>query len=229
LDLAEAAGVTVPEWSLKTIAGKAVLLLGRFDRTGANVRIPYMSAMTALDATDHEEQRSYLELADVLRQDGSMPEADLRQLWRRIVFNILVSNTDDHLRNHGFLRSARGWRLSPAFDMNPCPVEVKPRVHALAIDELDGAASLGTALGVAHQFGLTKKDAGSIAAEVGAGVANWRAIAKRHKLKPAEIDYMFSAFEHADLRRAIGDAATLPAAKAKKNKRKIAAAQRRSG
>jgi serine/threonine-protein kinase HipA len=217
LALARAAGVTVPEWRLETIARKAVVLLGRFDRTGANVRIPYMSAMTALDATDHGEQRSYLELADVLRQHGSMPEADLRQLWRRIVFNILVSNTDDHLRNHAFLRDARGWRLSPAFDMNPCPVDIKRRIHVLAIDELDGTASLDIAFSVAPQFGLSKDDARDIAAQAGAAVSRWRDVAKTHKLKPAEIDRMSSAFEHEDLRRATsGTAKRAPTAKPSK-------------
>jgi len=219
LALAKAAGVTVPEWRLETIARKAVLLLGRFDRTGANVRIPYMSAMTALDATDHGEQRSYLELADVLRLQGSMPEVDLKQLWRRIVFNILVSNTDDHLRNHAFLRDPSGWRLSPGFDMNPCPVDVKQRIHVLAIDELDGTASLATALAVAPQFGLSKEDAQSVIAEVGVAVSSWRDVAKIYKLKPAEIDRMSSAFEHDDLRQATsGTAKQAPAAKPAKKK-----------
>ena len=224
LSLAKAAGVVVPDWRLETIARKVVLLLGRFDRTATNLRIPYLSAMTALDATDHGEQRSYLELADVLRQSGSMPEADLRQLWRRIVFNILVSNTDDHLRNHAFLRDARGWRLSPAFDMNPCPIDVKRRIHALAIDEVDGTASLDLALAVTPQFGLTKGDARSIAAEVGAAVARWREAATTYKLKPAEIDRMSSAFEHDDLRQATGATkrapGSKPARKGTKNRRK---------
>jgi serine/threonine-protein kinase HipA len=207
----------VPDWRFETIARKGVLLLGRFDRKGANVRIPYMSAMTALDAIDHGEQRSYLELADVLRQMGSMPEEDLKQLWRRIVFNILVSNTDDHLRNHAFLRDERGWRLSPAFDMNPCPVDVKSRIHVLAIDEFDGTASLDTAFAVALQFGLTKGVALLVAAEVGAAVASWREVAKTHKLKPAEIDRMSSAFEHGDLRKAtIGATQKSPAKGVKK-------------
>jgi serine/threonine-protein kinase HipA len=202
LALAKAAGVTVADWRLETVARKTVLLLGRFDRTAANGPVPYMSAMTVLDATDHGEQRSYLELADVLRQEGSMPDVDLRQLWRRIVFNILVSNTDDHLRNHAFLRDAQGWRLSPAFDMNPCPVDVKWRIHVLAIDELDGTASLETAHRVAPQFGLSTNDAQNIVTEVGAAVAKWREIAKSHKLKASEIDRMSSAFDHEDLRRA---------------------------
>jgi serine/threonine-protein kinase HipA len=213
LALAQAAGITVPKWRLETIARKGVLLLGRFDRTAAGGRIAYMSAMTALDAVDHGEQRSYLELADVLRQTGSNPEADLQQLWRRIVFNILVSNTDDHLRNHAFLREPRGWRLSPAFDMNPCPVDVKRRIHVLAIDELDGTASLELALSVAGQFGLTQERARAIVAEVGASVLAWRNVAKTYKLKASDIDRMSSAFEHDDLRQATGTAAKRPASK----------------
>ena len=110
LSLAQAAGILVPEWRLENIARKPVLMLGRFDRIGVDLRIPFMSAMTALDAVDHGERRSYLDLVDVLRQQGAAPDADLRQLWRRIVFNILISNTDDHLRNHAFLRDTRGWQ-----------------------------------------------------------------------------------------------------------------------
>jgi serine/threonine-protein kinase HipA len=174
--------------------------------------------MTALDAIDHGDQRSYLELAEVLRKDGSRPETDLQQLWRRIVFNILVSNTDDHLRNHAFLREARGWRLSPAFDMNPCPIDVKPRIHALAIDEFDGSASLNTALGIAPQFGLTKDQASLIAAEVGAAVARWRDVAKNYKLTANNIDRMSSAFEHDDLRQATASAAKSPIPKDPKKK-----------
>jgi serine/threonine-protein kinase HipA len=208
LDLAKAAGITVSTWHVETIANKAVLLLRRFDRTEAKTRTPFMSAMTALDETDHsKQQRSYLELAEVLRREGSKTEADLKQLWRRIVFNILVSNTDDHLRNHGFLRRANGWELSPAFDMNPCPAEVKPRVHKLAIDEFDGTASLETALSVAVQFSLTKQEADTIAATVGAAVSDWRNVAKKYKLKAADIEHMSSAFEHDDLRRAIRNVA----------------------
>jgi serine/threonine-protein kinase HipA len=182
---------------------KPVLLLTRFDRTAGDTRIPFISAMTALDATDHGEQRSYLDLVDVLRQQGARPDADLRQLWRRIAFNILVSNTDDHLRNHAFLRGLRGWRLSPACDMNPCPVDVRPRVHALAIDDADPAGSLDTALSVAPRFGLSAADAKSIAAEVGTAVAAWRATAKRFKLTAAQTDRMSSAFDHADLAAAV--------------------------
>jgi len=202
LHLAAAAAIDIPEWRLETIARRPVLLLARFDREQAGGRIAFMSAMTALEATDHGDQRSYLELADFLRQHGSQPARDLAQLWRRIVFNMLVSNTDDHLRNHGFLRDAEGWRLAPAFDMNPCPLDVRPRVHSLAIDEFDATASLDIALAVAPRFGLKNEQAQAIIAEVGGAVATWRNAAKALKLKTNEIDRMASAFEHDDLRRA---------------------------
>jgi serine/threonine-protein kinase HipA len=204
LALAEQAGITVPTWRLEVIAKKPVLLLTRFDRGDDDRRVPFMSAMTAIDAADHGDQRSYLELVDALRQMGSQPEADAKQLWRRVVFNILVSNTDDHLRNHAFLREATGWRLSPAYDMNPCPVDVRPRVHALAIDETDPTSSMDTAFDVAPRFGLALAEARAIAAEVGAAVATWRGVAKRFKLTPAHIERMATAFDHADLAKATG-------------------------
>ena len=199
LTLAGKAGIEVPPWRLEVIAKKPVVLLTRFDRLDGDRRVPFMSAMTALDAADHSDQRSYLELVDALRQMGSQPEADAKQLWRRVVFNILVSNTDDHLRNHAFLRDATGWRLSPAYDMNPCPVDVRPRVHALAIDDTDPTASLDTALDVAPRYGLAVAEARAIASEVGAAVRTWRAVAKSFKLTAAQTERMSSAFDHADL------------------------------
>jgi serine/threonine-protein kinase HipA len=198
LKLAADAGISVPVWRLDIIAKKPVLLLRRFDRGDAGNRIPFMSAMTALDASDHGDQHGYLEILDVLRQQGSRPEADAKELWRRVVFNILVSNTDDHLRNHAFLKGAQGWHLSPAYDMNPCPVDVRPRVHALAIDETDPTASIETALAVAIRFGLSANEARTIAGEVRTAVANWRAVAKSFKLTAAQMERMASAFEHDD-------------------------------
>jgi serine/threonine-protein kinase HipA len=180
-----------------------VLILDRFDRTPERGRVHFMSAMTALDATDHGEQRSYLELVDVLRQSGASPAVDLIELWRRMVFNILVSNTDDHLRNHGFLHEAGGWRLSPAYDLNPVPVEIKRRVQALAIDEIDGSSSLETAFSVASSFGLKKNEAVALAAEIGSATARWRETGKSFGLKPADAEFMRSAFEHADLKLAL--------------------------
>jgi len=120
LTLAQAASIDLPSWRLQPVLRRPVLMLRRFDRQHT-VRIPFLSAMTALGAADND-RRSYLEIVEFLRREGSRVDADLRQLWRRLVFNVLVSNTDDHLRNHGFLRDEAGWRLGPAYDLNPVPV-----------------------------------------------------------------------------------------------------------
>ncbi|MEO3388291.1 HipA domain-containing protein [Mesorhizobium sp. CAU 1741] len=201
LELARQAGLDVPDFRLETIAGRAVIILRRFDREGA-ARRPFLSAMSMIGAGDNEAH-SYLELMDALRQYGASPHIDGVELWRRIVFSILISNTDDHLRNHGFLHEGqKGWRLSPVYDVNPVPVEVKERVLTTAISEEDGTASLDLAFTVAGNFGLKRRDAVAVAAEVGAAVANWRDIAARAGLKKNEIDRMASAFEHEDLNNA---------------------------
>ncbi len=175
-----------------------MLLLRRFDRDNKR-RIPFLSAMSMLGARDNET-RSYLEIVDALRRHGASPKADMESLWRRIVFNILISNTDDHLRNHGFLyEGQQGWRLSPAYDMNPVPVDIKPRILSTAINEDDGTTSLALALEVAGYFGLAASAAGAIAAQVGKAVSKWRDEAARHGLRKAEIERMMSAFEHRDL------------------------------
>jgi serine/threonine-protein kinase HipA len=201
LALAKKAGITVPAARVQTVAKKPVLLLRRFDRDGKR-RIPFLSAMSMLGSKDNDA-RSYLEIVDALRQHGAEPKADMEALWRRLVFNILISNTDDHLRNHGFLYAGReGWRLSPAYDLNPVPTDIKPRILATAINEDDNAASLALAMEVAAYFELDAASAGRIAAEVGNAVAKWRDEAARHGLSKAEIDRMMSAFEHEDLEMA---------------------------
>ena len=201
LQLAAKAGIEVPQGRVEKIAKKPVLIVDRFDRAGTR-RIPFLSAMSMLAAKDNET-RSYLELADALRRYGAAPKGDLEALWRRIVFNILISNTDDHLRNHGFLYSgADGWRLSPAYDLNPVPTDVKPRVLTTAINEADGTASLDLALSVAGYFDLDDGKALKIANEVGRAVKRWRAVAARMGIKDAEIDRLASAFEHKDLESA---------------------------
>jgi serine/threonine-protein kinase HipA len=198
LALAQRARLTVPAWRLELVAGRPVLILRRFDRT-ASGRIPFLSAMSMLGAEDHET-RSYLELVDVLRRHGAAPKEDMRALWRRIVFSILISNTDDHLRNHAFLYGGPdGWGLAPAYDLNPVPVDIKPRVLTTAIDLGDGRASLDLARGVAAYFELADREARTIASEVGQAVAGWRQEAARHGLPAAAIDRMASAFEHEDL------------------------------
>jgi serine/threonine-protein kinase HipA len=202
LRLAHKAGIAVPVARVETVGKKPVLLLRRFDRNGKR-RIPFLSAMSMLSAK-HSESHSYLEIVDALRQHGAAPKADIEALWRRIVFNILISNTDDHLRNHGFLyQGSDGWLLSPAYDLNPVPTDIKPRILTTAINEEDGTASLALAMSVAKYFELDAAKAREIAKQVGKAVSTWRNKAAHHGVGKNEIDRMASAFEHEDLKEAV--------------------------
>lgn len=199
LALAHDAGLSTPTWHLHEVAGDPVLILERFDRAG-EVRRPYLSAMSMLDAVDHET-RTYAEIGDAIRRHGSSADDDLQALWRRLVFNIVISNTDDHLRNHGFLYDGiAGWTLAPAFDLNPVPREVSPRVLSTPvwIDE-NPTASLEIALEHAAHFRLDEAEAHEVIAEVGGAVSGWRDVAEDHGFTRREIERMSSAFEHADL------------------------------
>jgi len=203
LTLAGKAGIAVPTVRLEEISGQPVLVATRFDRVKGR-RKPFLSAMSMLGAKD-DESRSYLEFVDVLRRYGAAPMEDMEALWRRIVFTILTSNTDDHLRNHAFLCEGQtGWRLSPAYDLNPVPIDIKPRVLVTAITEDDNTASLALAFEVAGYFEISTTRAREIAAEVAAVVSTWRAQAKRRGISRQEIDRMASAFEHRDLEIARG-------------------------
>lgn len=202
LTLARKAGIPVPDARVEAVAKKPVLLLRRFDRDGKR-RIPFLSAMSMLGARDNESH-SYLEIVDALRQHGATPKTDIEALWRRIVFNILISNTDDHLRNHGFLyHGSDGWRLSPAYDLNPVPTDIKPRILTTAINEHDGTASLALAMSVAKYFELDAAKTRAIAKQVGKAVSTWRNEAAHHGVGKNEIDRMTSAFEHEDLKEAL--------------------------
>jgi serine/threonine-protein kinase HipA len=219
LTLAGKAGIDVPEWRLETVGKRSVLLLRRFDRLEGS-RIPFVSSMSMLDARDNE-QRSYMEFVDVLRQVGAAPKNDMRMLWRRIVLSILISNTDDHLRNHGFLYSdPAGWRLSPAYDLNPVPIDIKPRVLSTAIDLDDATASLELALQVASYFEVSENDAHKIAYEVGTAVSAWRSVAAGFGLTASQIDRMSSAFDHADVQKATARKPVISPKTATKNKRR---------
>ena len=199
LRLAAKAGIPVSGWRIEHVLSKPVLLLRRFDRVQGQ-RIPFLSAMSMLGASDNES-RSYLEFVDALRRYGASPKQDMHELWRRIVFNILISNTDDHLRNHAFLYTGPdGWRLAPAYDLNPVPTDIKPRVLTTAIDFDDGSASLDLAMSVVGYFELAEDKAHAIAAEVGKAVTTWREESAKLGLTKAEIDRMASAFEHEDLK-----------------------------
>ncbi|TIT85128.1 MAG: HipA domain-containing protein, partial [Mesorhizobium sp.] len=139
--LAGQAGIATPKHELIKVAGKPVMLSRRFDRDGG-VRIPFLSAMAMMGVKDGEHG-SYPEMVDALAQHGAQGKSDAHALYRRVVFNVLVSNVDDHLRNHGFLWLGKtGWSLSPAYDLNPVPTDLKPRVLTTNIDLVDGTCSL---------------------------------------------------------------------------------------
>lgn len=205
LTLARRSGIEVADWRVIPLAEKAALLVRRFDRQGGR-RIPFLSAMSMLGATDNDnEMHSYQEIADALRQHGAFPQSDLTQLWRRAVFNVLISNTDDHLRNHGFLYTGPGgWRLSPAYDLNPVPVDIRPRILSTAIAADDPTASMDIAFAHANYFGLKPGEARAHAAEVANVVSGWREIAVKRGVRANDIDRMASAFEHEDLVKAKG-------------------------
>ena len=203
LELARRAGIPVEQFRLDSVANREVLLVQRFDRRGTQ-RVPFLSAMSVLGSVDGEP-RSYPEIADALRLYGDEPRTDLPDLWRRMVFSVLISNTDDHLRNHGFLYAgAVGWRLSPASDLNPVPVDIRPRALStpIAID-LDPTASIELAIDVAEFFDLTVDRARMMAADVASATRQWRDVASGFGIRRQEIDRMESAFEHADLTTAL--------------------------
>jgi serine/threonine-protein kinase HipA len=184
LDLAEAAGLSVPNRQLVGIEGNPVLLLDRFDRDGAH-RVGYVSAMTLLEAQDGQP-RDYTEIAEVIPENSSATADDLRQLWRRIAFSVAVHNTDDHLRNHGFLRRNAGWRLAPAFDINP-----NPDLAAQRVTSIGGATSpadeVNALLVYSESFGLTDSQARAVLGEVADAARGWETVARRNGIAEAEI------------------------------------------
>ncbi|MCP1107725.1 HipA domain-containing protein [Serratia nevei] len=174
-------------------------LVRRFDRTPEGRRLHFASAMTMtghVDGDDASTGVSYLELAEVLIQQGAQTNVDLRELWSRIVFNILVSNTDDHLRNHGFiLVPGRGWRLSEAYDMNPVPFANGLKLN---ITEADNALDLELAREVAHYFRLKPEEANEIIESFRGVVGQWRTIADALRLPAREQERMANAFRLAE-------------------------------
>lgn len=198
LTLAKKAGLLTPIWRLEIIKTGRILISRRFDRV-QHLRIPFLSAMSILQAKDNESH-SYLEIADAIRTMSSHPKNDLHQLWKRIVFNILSSNVDDHLRNHAFLyANTTGWTLSPAYDLNPTPTDIKPRVLSTLIDFHDSTASIELALMVGSYFHLELSEMKQMVKEVAKATSFWRKIAADFKIPKKEIDRMASAFEHKDL------------------------------
>ncbi len=192
--LANRCGIITPETKcLRFGKGHHTFLSKRFDRIGSD-RIHYASAMTLLGRTEgmnREQTPSYLDLAAFISGQGADPEADLHQLWRRIAFSIMVSNTDDHLRNHGFILTTRGWRLSPAFDINPSP---DSKWLSLTIDGYDASLNEEALFAVAPQFRLKVADAKAIWSEMLSQVKGWESLAAKLPLPKAEIERLRYCF-----------------------------------
>lgn len=179
MHLAAKAGITVAVARVEMIDETAVAIIRRFDRSKDGGRIPYMSAATFLQSNGRDVTHAYTELVDVLLQDGAAPIADIHQLWRRLVFNFLICNTDDHLRNTGFLYDARnrGWRLSPAFDLNPMPGD-RRESKTWATEDSGPIDSQEMLMEAAPYFRLGAHEASAIRREVAQAVESWRLTAK---------------------------------------------------
>ncbi len=194
--LALQAGIEMTESKIQHIAGKYnTFFTKRFDRVGGE-RVHFASAMTMTnnnEDTIKDNPASYLDLAEFIQYSGANIQADLHQLWKRIIFNIAISNTDDHLRNHGFLLRDTGWILSPAYDINP---SIDKDGLALNIDQHDNTLDFNLAKSVGQYFQLTIPQMDTIIEEVIASVRNWRTIADEIGIARAEQELMDGAFRY---------------------------------
>ncbi len=198
-ELAKKCGLNLPEAQVMKVGSKHHTFLSkRFDRTNSGKRIHFSSAMTILERKDGDDASlgaSYLELVNFLVESGANTNKDLEELWKRIVFSICVSNTDDHLRNHGFLLTGEGWYLSPAYDMNP---NKYGNGLSLNISETSNEQSLELALEVSVDFRLDQKKAEKVISKIRAEVSKWPNLAKQLKIPKVEQDRMKEAFRIAE-------------------------------
>jgi len=195
-ELARDAGLKVAISKIQKFSGKYhTFLTKRFDRTPDGTRIHFASAMTMLgytDGTDFNDGVSYLEIVDFLTNNGADVESDLTELWRRIVFNIFISNTDDHLRNHGFILTAKGWILSPVFDINP---NEDGTGLSLNISLDDNSLNPDIPLDVSGFFRLNREEGLKIIGKVRRSVSNWRKVAGKYRLPKSEQELMAGVFD----------------------------------
>ncbi len=194
-DLAKLCGLHVPEAKLEKFSNLgSTYLVKRFDRS-LNKRIHFASAMTLLGKTDGAsaaDGTSYLDIADFMKSYGAQPKQDLVELWKRIVFNMAVSNTDDHLRNHAFIFAENGWRLSPLYDVNPVPYGDE---LSLNVDEEDNSINIDLAIQTAVRFGISEADAMTYAKNILSVVKeNWEKRATAYGLSRRLIEEMRPAF-----------------------------------
>lgn len=194
-DLAALCGLNVPEAKLEKFSPLgSTFLIKRFDRLGSK-RVHFASAMTLLGKTDcasAADGSSYLDIAAFIKSYGAQPKKDLIELWKRIVFNMAVTNTDDHLRNHAFILTDKGWILSPLYDVNPVPYGDE---LSLNVDEEDNSINIDLAVQTAVRFGISKSDAEAQAKEILKIVRdNWEKTAAGYGLTRRQIEEMRPAF-----------------------------------
>ena len=193
-ELAQMCGLNIPEAKALSISKEGTTFLTRrFDRAGRS-RIHMASAMTMLGKTDNDHDASYLDIADWITSHSANASTDLKELWQRMVFNIAVSNTDDHLRNHAFLLGKDGWQLSPLFDVNPSPYGNN---LSLGITEEDTSMDFSLAVDTAEFYQIKKDEAKEIIKEMtGIVTANWSILAKKYGISRSAIERMSPAFKN---------------------------------
>lgn len=192
MTLAERCGVEVAPFEIVRYGQYATFMTRRFDRNAEGGRVHFTSAMSMLGYADGQTDGcSYLEIAEWISRYSAQVTVDLVQMWRRIVFSIAISNCDDHLRNHGFLLTEKGWRLSPAYDLNP---SYYGGGLSLNITEADNALDMDLAREVAPFFGVPEKDAEAIIGEVRDAVSGWRRVASKLGISREEQEMMAGAF-----------------------------------
>ncbi len=192
LKLAELSGLKVPKWQLVKIDNKTILVIERFDRIN-NSRLPFMSAMTMLSAVDGDNSYSYADLADGIRQYCDNPQLNLEELWKRVLFSTCISNTDDHLRNHGFIMENGEWIISPVYDINP-NIE-NTEFQSTSIINGDFSSSIDTAMDAAYYFEVTGDKVNKIYEEITNAVSKWKNIAAQLGISNLEISRMNEAFK----------------------------------
>jgi len=194
--LASLSGINVADGlAIKFTTNRHTYLSKRFDRNTNGDRIHFSSAMTMLghkDGDDYTTGASYLEMIPFFLKHGANPQKNLEELWRRIVFSVLVKNTDDHLRNHGFLLTKKGWVLSPAYDINPNPYGSGLRLN---ISENDNSLDLDLVLSVCNYFRLSSKKARVIIIEITKSISTWKNIANEYQVSAKEVEMMADIFE----------------------------------
>ena len=196
LALAREAGLTVADHQLVKVGRRSVSVITRFDREGDR-RIPFISGASLVGLAPGGVG-AYTLLADGIRQHGHDIAADLRELWGRLIFSLLASNYDDHLRNHGFLMRAPGrWSLSPAYDLNPVPEIERARTTKTAITEDQGEPTIAAALDAAARFGIKSADARADLRRIYRATSNWRKVGQRLRIDGKVLAPYVTAFEHA--------------------------------